>query len=105
MSEFKEKILMLLTNRSSKNPITKTDLSIQAKLSNGMLDTLLDELCASNLINTCILTRKGKTDTLYWRTGCVKELVYGEHYSNQTHLLMERKANDRKMVNFDHQSI
>ncbi len=95
MSEFKEKILMLLINRSSKNPITKSDLSIQIRLSNEMLDTLLDELCASNLINTCILIRKEKTDTLYWRTGCVKGLVYGEHHSNQIQILIERKAHER----------
>jgi hypothetical protein len=95
MSEVKQKILNLLADSTSKNPIAQTDLSAKSKLPSEILNKQLDELYASNLIAQCTITRNGKTGTVYWQTGCVKGLIYGEHHSNQTNTKLAEKVPER----------
>ncbi|SOD42304.1 hypothetical protein [Nitrosovibrio sp. Nv4] len=90
--EAKRKILNLLADSSSQNPMPEAALFLQLDLSAVDYLRVLTELYDARAINRATIHRDGRTEDYLWPTGMISKINYGRQYIVSTPPPSDRKA-------------
>lgn len=79
-----DRILSLMKNCDSKNPMSLRVLSKKTGMDIGELHPVIQEMYDTRGINRCVVTKDGITDLMFWPTGVVSKLDFKNLLRNYT---------------------